>query len=218
MTVGDGGYAVLDPDPPWNDEDEESDTEGKRDESVTLEIESICLEQNTRKTHPSIKIKGLLMGRPCVFLIDCGATGDFISSRFIQDNDLRAYCTKHSLMVSFADGREYESRKELSNAYWSGGDFKESDRNFTIIDLPDNTYDAILGMPWLVSENPVVNWKKGTIYQRSPRLTDSVRSREDHSDSTTTFLRVNLIQVSRSPNSAAVSTETEEESVSAENR
>jgi hypothetical protein len=121
------------PAPPWN-RDQEDDIEANEDEleeekknDVILtsinswKVQNIALKRSDNKLHNCLKLTGTFMDHDCVFLIDCGATGDFISSRFIRERNLRTHCSKHPLMISFADGQEYESRKEVQDAEWSTG-------------------------------------------------------------------------------------------------
>ena len=53
-----------------------------------------------------------------MFLVDCGATGDFISEKFIKENGLnsRSSILKPGLKVVLPDGKEYVSEKILRTA------------------------------------------------------------------------------------------------------
>ena len=45
-----------------------------------------------RRTRRSLRLKGTLQSKPCNFLIDSGATGDFVSVAFIERHHLGSGC------------------------------------------------------------------------------------------------------------------------------
>ena len=119
-------------------------------------------------THPSIRVKGVLAGKTCVFLIDSGATGDFVSSEFLHRHDLLGRCTsvKKKLVVKLADGKTYTTDKIVRKIDLDISELNAPERRDVVV-LPLDGYDAILGMPWLKEVNPDINWKDGSISLRS---------------------------------------------------
>jgi hypothetical protein len=129
--------------------------------------------RSTKLIYPSIKLAGRVEGKECVFLLDCGATGDFISEKFIKDNQLAEEVEglEAGLVVQFADGQEYITKKIMRAVKISVRDDAHVFNNIKDLPiLPLIGYDAILGMPWLREHNPDVDWCLGTI---KPRLSCS---------------------------------------------
>jgi hypothetical protein len=120
-----------------------------------------------KRTRRSFILKATLYGKPCKFLIDSGATGDFISTKFIERHRLNRYCKRMvpELTVEMADGQLYISGWVMENASIIM-DTEGMDCNRDLIALPLNGYDAILGMPWLEDVNPDIDWQRGTIRPR----------------------------------------------------
>jgi hypothetical protein len=83
----------------------------------------------------------------------------FISTSFAQRHGMRMSTLVTKQIVQLADGSEYEVRRQVLNASvkWEGWN--------GIVDflvLPLKQYDAILGMTWLKSYNPHIDWSTGT--------------------------------------------------------
>ena len=117
------------------------------------------INQLTNPGHPLIKIAGIVAGHPAVALLDCGATGQFVSSRFAQAHGLTVSSASFDT-ITLADGRSQKAAGVMSSVSVSFGGY--ADRlDFTLTDL--HGYDVILGMPWLVRYNPVVDWRGATV-------------------------------------------------------
>jgi hypothetical protein len=131
------------------------------------------------RTFGSLKLNGTLYGKPCRFLIDSGATGDFVSSKFIKKNGLVKCCQEmeSELTVEVADGKAYTSCCVMNNASIIINDIDAFNCNRDLVVLPVNGYDAILGMPWLREMNPDIDWELGII---TPRIRcDSISNGND---------------------------------------
>ena len=117
------------------------------------------INQLTKSGHPLIKVVGTVAGHPAICLFDCGATGQFASSRYAQAHGLTV-TSGSSDTITLADGRSQPAAGVLSSVLVSFGSY--SDRlDFTVTDL--HGYDVILGMPWLVRYNPVIDWRGATV-------------------------------------------------------
>lgn len=106
-----------------------------------------------------MRFEGHLAGHPATFLVDCGATNDFVASSFIERHKLEL--TPTSRTVRGYDGKATPSLGTLQAPLTLRSDRGTvSDtlvnRPFTTADLRGE--DAILGLPWLKDHNPQVNW------------------------------------------------------------
>ena len=109
--------------------------------------------------HPLIKVSGTVAGHPAVALLDCGATGLFASSQFARAHGLTVSPASFDT-ITLADGRSQRAAGVLSSVSVTLGSY--TDRlDFVVTDL--HGYDFILGMPWLVHYNPVIDWRGATV-------------------------------------------------------
>ena len=94
-------------------------------------------------------------------LVDCGATGNFVSSAFVRKHQLSlSKKGKLSELVTLADGRQQAAGGCLPSATVRIGSY--SDRlSLTATEL--SGYDVILGMPWLHRHNPTIDWRGCTV-------------------------------------------------------
>lgn len=105
---------------------------------------------------PLIKLKGTLCGKQATFLLDCGSSGNFVSTHFLSLHKLLPTPSPHSRTVRLADGSAHSSSLVLPSAPLTISSLTET---LTLAVLPLSGYDAILGMPWLVQHNPNIDWK-----------------------------------------------------------
>jgi RNase H-like domain found in reverse transcriptase/Reverse transcriptase (RNA-dependent DNA polymerase)/Integrase zinc binding domain/Chromo (CHRromatin Organisation MOdifier) domain/Retroviral aspartyl protease/Integrase core domain len=106
-----------------------------------------------------IKLTGSLGTHPAVFLVDSGATGNFVSSSFVQQHRL-SLDSRTAPDVTLADGHQQKSAGALTAMPIRIGSFS-SPLNLVATDLQG--YDVILGMPWLQQYNPRVDWRGQTL-------------------------------------------------------
>ena len=119
--------------------------------------------QINQLTTPSlglIKLAGQVAGIPVVVLIDCGATGNFVSSSFVLQHSLPLVAGGSSGTVTLADGRTQPAGGILSSVSVRLGDYQDQlDLTATAL----SGYDVILGMPWLVQHNPIIDWRGASV-------------------------------------------------------
>lgn len=104
-----------------------------------------------------IKLPGLVGSRPAVVLVDCGATGNFISKSFASANNFNLESSPDT--VQMANGH-LQPADGVYRARLSIGSYRDR------LDLTATTlegYDVILGMPWLYQFNPKVDWRGHTL-------------------------------------------------------
>ena len=105
---------------------------------------------------PLIKFSGTINGCAAVLLLDSGASGNFICSKFIQRNNLTTSSAKRTQAVTLADGSKTRSDQDLAHAQVTIDGFR-THISFSVLSLTA-AYDAILGMPFLTRHNPKVDW------------------------------------------------------------
>ena len=116
--------------------------------------------QLSSSTRPLLRLRGLVANCPAVFLIDCGATGNFISSQFVAKNRIQVSCLQSASVITLADGSTQKTESNVESAKVNIGTYTD---RFDLVALPLPGYDVILGMTWLHHHNPAIDWRKGRI-------------------------------------------------------
>ena len=115
--------------------------------------------------HRLIKLTGTLAGKPARFLIDSGASHQYVSKSFVTDYSLSTVTKDDDssvrLSVTLADGTVKSSDGQLESAPVRISSYSDN-LDFAVTEL-SSSYDAILGMAWLHRYNPTINWKTGAI-------------------------------------------------------
>ena len=90
-------------------------------------------------------------------LMDSGASYNFISKRLVTKLGWKTIAG--SLMkVRLANGDQMESSGIVSGLFWCGK--WQARVRFVVLDL---TFDCGLGVPWLTTTNPRLDWVKHTL-------------------------------------------------------
>ena len=113
------------------------------------------------------KLKGSVSGHEARILMDCGATSEFIDTQFAARLGLRLEPSVRE--IKLADGSISRADGQVTIA-WTLDAAKGSPLTFTSTFTATSLgqYDAILGMSWLETHDPIVGWKRRTIEIRSP--------------------------------------------------
>ena len=98
---------------------------------------------------------------PCHFLIDSGASRNFISDTFVDKHRLRLTPLKHALRVRLADGTLSATKYELQNATVNFPDSYLYESSFVATKL--SGYDGILGKPFLDDVDPIIKWSTNSV-------------------------------------------------------
>ena len=114
--------------------------------------------------HCPLVLKGHCNGYPARFLVDSGATHDFVSQKFVDSQMPTQATTCISHTVQWADGRASKAEQELSGRLQLGTFFEQR----SLLVSPIEGYDIVLGKPWLTTHNPLIDWRKHTIQLRVP--------------------------------------------------
>ncbi len=117
-------------------------------------VNSVLASQSS--TRRLIKFTGTMNGRQCVFMLDSGATGNFVSLGFVQKHSFVTSPLPRQDTVTLADGSKQVTGSMVQAAAVRIGSYAD---RLDLVTLPLTGYDVILGMPWLYHYNPVVDWQ-----------------------------------------------------------
>ena len=107
-----------------------------------------------------LRFNGFLHGVPAIFMVDSGASTDFISASFVKRHQLQVGGVQK--VVRLADGSRLITGGSLAGADFSMGDYADQG-DFTVLAL--RGFDVVLGQTWLQRLNPAIDWQ-----QRSMQL------------------------------------------------
>ena len=125
-----------------------------------------CVDSKLTPLSPHFKVQVELRGRnrcaSVAAMVDCGATTLFISERFVKINKVCMHPLICKIPLYNIDG----SRNKVGNItrficlqLWISE--VEEWREFLITEL--GLKNIMLGLPWLRSVNPAINWAEGTM-------------------------------------------------------
>ena len=109
---------------------------------------------------PLLKLIATINGIQGTILVDCGATGDFISHEFIRKNRLPSTLLASKTSLRLVDGTTYTISRRASALTLR---FPGFEGTVTPLIVPLQGYDLILGMPWLTNHNPHIDWRTRTL-------------------------------------------------------
>jgi len=106
----------------------------------------------------------MLHGHPVKLLLDSGVSGNFINGSFINRLKMDQYNRKkldikdiEEKNIKLADGSTIKSNQLVSNVDTLINE-KNIKNSFIILSRLNSKFDGILGMPFLTTANPDVNW------------------------------------------------------------
>ena len=119
--------------------------------------------------------------------LDCGATGKFIDQNYARSKGLVTEKLDEPIKVYNVDGtpnkRGTIRRYVDLNIEIHGKTCKE---RLLVTGL--GRQKIILGFPWLRKTNPIIDWQKGTLEWRQPKLEKALPEKEKQIRTTTTVL------------------------------
>ena len=124
-------------------------------------------------------LEGTYGGHPARFLVDSGATGNFVNRPFLVKYGLEVDQTPTPRRLHLP-GRRTLPTFSTPQCLISIGGYSDRRVTFLAADLQGfhGSYDVVLGMPWLRARNPDIDFKAGqiTLWQRnSPVVLQSRR-------------------------------------------
>lgn len=108
---------------------------------------------------PLLKFKGKLNAQLATGLVDSGASGQFISRKFVESYGFKISTTV-SPMVTLADGSQQKANGFVCKVSLIIDGYQDK-LDFIVTELEG--CDFILGMPWLKHYNPQVDWRGQTL-------------------------------------------------------
>ena len=101
-------------------------------------------------------------------MLDSGATGNFIHPRVVKQLGLRTRARVKGLRVTHVEGKTIGTVTRQAIFHMRLGEHREE---LTAEIIPIGKHSLILGMPWLVSHNPKINWRTReiTFRKENPR-------------------------------------------------
>ncbi|KAF8823142.1 hypothetical protein HHX47_DHR12000006 [Lentinula edodes] len=125
-------------------------------------------------TSPHFRIHARLRGRnhsiTTAAMVDCGATALFLNQDFVTRNHVRCAPLHKPIDVFNIDGTPNRAGRITHFARLAlTVDNQERWMDFLITNLGGE--DIILGLPWLRKVNPEIDWEKGRLSVKPPRVT-----------------------------------------------
>ena len=120
------------------------------------------LNPSSSHFHVSVILKGRHRSVRTAAMIDSGATALFISRRFIHKHNVFLHTLPREIPLYNIDGSKNTagSITHFVRLRLSMGDYVEW-LEFLVTDLGPE--DVVLGLPWLRSVNPDIDWQGGTM-------------------------------------------------------
>ena len=106
------------------------------------------------------KVAVALNGRRCVALVDSGASQSYVSPEVATLAELN--CVPSVLHLELADGSKIQVTEQAQGVVCNIGETSVR-MNFTVTKLL-SAVDCVLGMDWLQQWNPVIDWRKQSMY------------------------------------------------------
>ena len=144
--------------------EETTETDVKYNQSNKY-VNSLECNHITEPNQPLIILHGRVNNHAVRVLIDSGSTSNFISTSFINSHHIPTKVTSNQQGVVLADG----TRQVVNRTATVLLELNESKSNrvhreqLNLLVLPLKSYDIILGLPWLKSNNPNVIWSSGQV-------------------------------------------------------
>ena len=184
--------------------------EQKKDEDEVV-FENNQLTQNTA-THSNvspIKVRATFDGHECCALLDSGASANFVSAAFVKKSGLSAEplqgdaTSSDVFTVKLANGAAEQVSKQVKGQLNIGG--RAAEMSLTVVAL--DAYDVILGMPWFVANQPVIDWVNGDVSFDNITVSAShcecaTTKRSSDRDETSSAIEITALQLKRAARKA----------------
>ena len=115
-----------------------------------------------------ITINGTINSYPGCVLIDCGSSGNFICTDFVNRHGLKTKPIRNQQVINLADGHKQYTNVNVPHVKLNLQSYTD---DLTLTAIPLKGYDVILGMPWLEEHNVVLDWKKkGVMFEHNNKM------------------------------------------------
>lgn len=119
-----------------------------------------AVEKDTDDNANRLYFLGSINGHKASIMVDSGASGNFINSKFVAEKQIPVH-TNRNMSVVLADGSQRNSSQLASNLELQIDEYKDKDINMNVMAL--SSIDCILGMPWLKQWNPEIDWSRSIL-------------------------------------------------------
>ena len=123
-------------------------------------VESVWSMDSSSKTpRRTLELAGRIVKRPVCMLIDSGTTGNYVSVQECATRKIKIEKEKNGKELTMADGSKVKTIDLVRLNVRCGG-------YHGVVEVrvfPGMSKPMILGMPWLVKENPHINWTRSTV-------------------------------------------------------
>ena len=132
---------------------------------LTSQCSSGAIQNQTAIDNPLLQFKEVIGKAHCILLIDSGASSNFISQSYVSKNHITSQQTQTAYNITLADGSTYHSNqicrvKVRINSY-------NDQLTFVIVPTLSAPLDAVLGIQWLKTINPFIDWVKSSLQFRN---------------------------------------------------
>ena len=142
-----------------------------------------------------ITLKGQNRSASAAAMVDCGATTLFISKHFVKTNHVHMHLLSHEIPLYNINGSRNRAGSITctTRLQLQVGDTEEW-HQFLVTDLGPE--DIVLGLPWLRSTNPKIDWRTGKMRidsaEEGPAGGNAVKEKPED-----TSLRIEKLAVNR---------------------
>lgn len=106
--------------------------------------------------------RGKINGHTCVFLVDSGASGNYIAESFVKRHGINACRRLVHSKVTMGDGTTYDVDRQIPTAKVHIQGYQDS---ITFMEAKlGGSFDAVLGKTWLKRINPKIDWRYDTLH------------------------------------------------------
>src|ERR1700682_5833078 len=130
-----------------------------QNESI-LTITEICTVNSKPNNEKLITFMGLIENHPAYILVDSGATNNYISESFVEKHKLYTETIAESTEAILANGTSINLSRFVPDLQIQVQEYKDNlDANILSLDK----YDMVLGMLWLNTYGPSIDYKTRNI-------------------------------------------------------
>src|SRR5207248_935894 len=129
------------------------------DPELELEMHRISIDPEASLIKPLLYLQARINDTDTHFLIDSGATGNFLNRALVDLLDIKTTKLKKPIHVSFADGRI----QSINRYCLVRVPFHPNYRPILKFFVADIAHNAYLGQPWLTSDDITITWSTGIV-------------------------------------------------------
>ena len=123
-------------------------------------VESVWSMDSSSKTlRRTLELAERIGKRPVRMLIDSGTTGNYVSAQECAARKIKIEKEKNGKELTMFDGSKVKTIGRVRLSVRCGGYHGIVEARV----FPEMSKPMILGMPWLVKENPHINWTRSTV-------------------------------------------------------